>query len=324
MIPSFIRTLHHAMNTKSYSSVKLLLAGIVGILCWGVMATPVEAASTSLHSSGSSIAVPFRMDLSPNSVVPYQSHQIFFPNTNYALSFSGAGDRLNLGVYDINNPNYAGRNLNFGPQAVPTTMELRGADGTVIPGQLRQAGNWTFDLPPMSQAQLESLRLSVNTADGPLVSNTPLNIGGTPAANATVASQDLFPPQGQAQPPGVGPPPGSIGAKPGPAGGTVPGARAKGGGLVPCGQDKPCTLEEIKTLGRNIFNFLLGLGAVAAVAAIVVGGFRYMTARGDTKALAEAKQTVTWAVIGLIILLLAFVIVNTILTALGTKSEFTQ
>lgn len=107
-------------------------------------------------------------------------------------------------------------------------------------------------------------------------------------------------------------------------GAAAPAGGGSTGGLVPCGQGGPCQLEQIKELGRNIFNFLLGLGAVAAVAAIVVGGFRYMTAHGDPGSLAEAKQIVTWAIIGLVILLLAFVIVNTILNALGVLGQYRQ
>jgi type IV secretion system pilin len=113
---------------------------------------------------------------------------------------------------------------------------------------------------------------------------------------------------------------GGPGQSPGASSGQNSGTRP----LVPCVGGEPCTLTQLKELGANIFNFLMAVGAVAAIAAIIVAGFQYITSRGDPGAMAEAKKKLTLAIMGLLILLGSVVIVNTILRVLGFKVESTQ
>ena len=60
----------------------------------------------------------------------------------------------------------------------------------------------------------------------------------------------------------------------------------------------------------TIINALLVLAAIAAIVFIIIGGVRYVTAQGDEDAVALAKNTVIYAIIGIIVILLAAVIVN--------------
>ena len=60
----------------------------------------------------------------------------------------------------------------------------------------------------------------------------------------------------------------------------------------------------------NIVNALLVLAAIAAIVFIIIGGVRYVTAQGDEDAVEQAKNTVIYAIIGIIVILLAAVIVN--------------
>jgi len=98
--------------------------------------------------------------------------------------------------------------------------------------------------------------------------------------------------------------------------------------LVPCVGDQPCMLDELKQLGVNIFNFLLAVGGAAALLAIIVAGLKYITGvlqGADSAAIGEAKKNLTYAIMGLLVLLLAFVIVHTIVaTIFQTKPEFTS
>lgn len=61
----------------------------------------------------------------------------------------------------------------------------------------------------------------------------------------------------------------------------------------------------------NIFSFIVGF---AAVIMIIIGGFRYVTSAGDSNSVNAAKNTILYAVIGLIIVALAQVIVRFVLT----------
>ncbi|MDO4986946.1 MAG: hypothetical protein Q4E46_01330 [Candidatus Saccharibacteria bacterium] len=63
-----------------------------------------------------------------------------------------------------------------------------------------------------------------------------------------------------------------------------------------------------------IINTVLGVVAVVAVVFIIVGGVQYITSSGDTGKAMKAKNTIMYAVIGLVIALLAFAIVNFVLS----------
>lgn len=66
---------------------------------------------------------------------------------------------------------------------------------------------------------------------------------------------------------------------------------------------------------KNIINLLLfGLG-ITAVGLIIHSGLKYTTSRGDPANIKSAKDTLLYAVIGLIVASLAFTIVNFVLDA---------
>ena len=69
----------------------------------------------------------------------------------------------------------------------------------------------------------------------------------------------------------------------------------------------PITVESGITRAVNILLFVTG---VSAVIVIVVGGMRYVFSGGDPKNTAGAKDTILYAVIGLVVSLLAYAIVN--------------
>lgn len=71
--------------------------------------------------------------------------------------------------------------------------------------------------------------------------------------------------------------------------------------------------EELKNVITGIINGVIGiLGAVAAIF-ILIGGINYMTSAGDPGKTKKAKDTILWAVIGLIIAVLTFAIVNLVI-----------
>lgn len=69
----------------------------------------------------------------------------------------------------------------------------------------------------------------------------------------------------------------------------------------------------VKTVTANaVLNGALNLVYVAAgavaVIAIIFAGYRYVTSMGDSAAVAKAKNTILYAVIGLVVILLAFAV----------------
>jgi len=97
------------------------------------------------------------------------------------------------------------------------------------------------------------------------------------------------------------------------------------GGLVPCGRGCndpctkececcPCTLCHLFVLFKRIVDFLtLNVLFPLAVLMIVVGGVMFLTAAGDPGRIGTAKKILTSVVIGLLIIFLAWLIVDTII-----------
>jgi len=65
---------------------------------------------------------------------------------------------------------------------------------------------------------------------------------------------------------------------------------------------------------KSIVNLLSVAVGVIAVIMIIVGGFRYITSGGKQDSVASAKNTILYAVIGLVVVALAQVIVRFVLT----------
>jgi len=61
---------------------------------------------------------------------------------------------------------------------------------------------------------------------------------------------------------------------------------------------------------RLIVNGLLALVAIVTAIFALIGGVRYITSQGDEDAVAAAKNTIIYAIIGLIVIALVAVIVN--------------
>lgn len=70
-------------------------------------------------------------------------------------------------------------------------------------------------------------------------------------------------------------------------------------------------------LGMNIFNFVLNLVIPAAIIAIIWAGIQFLTAGGNEARVTKAKGTLTWAIIGLVVALLAKGLMNLIANVLG-------
>ncbi|MBQ1298638.1 hypothetical protein IIY24_02270 [Candidatus Saccharibacteria bacterium] len=60
----------------------------------------------------------------------------------------------------------------------------------------------------------------------------------------------------------------------------------------------------------NIINAVIGILGLVCVIVIILGGVQYMTSTGESSKVKKAKDTILYGVIGLIICVLAFAIVN--------------
>lgn len=75
--------------------------------------------------------------------------------------------------------------------------------------------------------------------------------------------------------------------------------------------DRPM-LETIST----IIDVVLGVLGLVAVIVIILGGVQYTTSAGDPGRVKKAKDTILYGIIGLVVALLAFAIVNFVLSSM--------
>ncbi|HUD06031.1 MAG TPA: pilin [Candidatus Saccharimonadales bacterium] len=74
----------------------------------------------------------------------------------------------------------------------------------------------------------------------------------------------------------------------------------------------------IGTLLTNIIDVMSILIGVVCVIMIIVGGFKYVTSGGESSNISGAKNTIVYALVGLVIVALAQVIVHFVLSRLTT------
>lgn len=78
---------------------------------------------------------------------------------------------------------------------------------------------------------------------------------------------------------------------------------------------------DLKRTVINIIQWVLGILALLAVLLVIYGGFTWMTAAGNEERVEKAKKVISAAVIGLIIVLLAWAIV---IFVAGTTANVTN
>ena len=77
-----------------------------------------------------------------------------------------------------------------------------------------------------------------------------------------------------------------------------------------------CQGGDINTMIRTIINAIIFVVGMVAVVMIILGGVNYATSQGDTNKVKKGKDTILYGIIGLVIAILAFAIVNFVLQAL--------
>ena len=86
----------------------------------------------------------------------------------------------------------------------------------------------------------------------------------------------------------------------------------KNWGNTPCiktigGVDVP-TLKCFEAVYQQILTIAISLGLLALFVMLLTGGFKFLTSGGDPKAVASAKQTMTYAILGIGLMAIAFLI----------------
>lgn len=84
-------------------------------------------------------------------------------------------------------------------------------------------------------------------------------------------------------------------------------------------EDKVATLQCVPIVLGNIINAALIFSGLVALIFIILSGIKLVTSGGDPKQVEGARKTMTWAIIGLVIIFTSFLIINVISHVTGVS-----
>ena len=93
------------------------------------------------------------------------------------------------------------------------------------------------------------------------------------------------------------------------------GSDAGANGLADCSKlnKNSANKNDLMEQANTIINVIIGVIAFVAVAFIIFGGVQYTTSAGDPGKVKKAKDTILYGIIGLVVSMLAYSIVNFVL-----------
>jgi hypothetical protein len=81
------------------------------------------------------------------------------------------------------------------------------------------------------------------------------------------------------------------------------------------GADQPTELFGDGAIFTTVVNLMLFLVGAIAVIMIIIGGLRYVLSGGDASNVTAAKNTILYAIVGVIVAILAYAVVNYVVTS---------
>ena len=95
-----------------------------------------------------------------------------------------------------------------------------------------------------------------------------------------------------------------------------PGSKNPGAAnIAACNIDPDHKGDDLISDTNKIINVVIGVLGVVAVVVVIYGGFLFLTAQGDPGKIKKGKDSITWGIIGLIIALLSWSIINFVLSS---------
>lgn len=79
------------------------------------------------------------------------------------------------------------------------------------------------------------------------------------------------------------------------------------------------TIKGLEGIFSNLVSSVLGLAGIALFIMLLIGGFKYLTSGGNPKSLESAKNTITYAIIGIVLVALTFLILEFIRISTGAN-----
>lgn len=74
----------------------------------------------------------------------------------------------------------------------------------------------------------------------------------------------------------------------------------------------PAGLDQFEAIVGDVISVIVGLGFIAMLVMILFAGLKYLTSGGEPKAVQSAHYTLTWALLGMLFMALAWIILQLI------------
>ncbi len=87
--------------------------------------------------------------------------------------------------------------------------------------------------------------------------------------------------------------------------------------MAACTISDVAQLKDLECVFGNVVNVALVLAGIVLFVMLIAGGFQYITAGGDPKGIEQAKKTLTYAIGGIILVALSFLILQFIFKFTG-------
>ncbi len=83
----------------------------------------------------------------------------------------------------------------------------------------------------------------------------------------------------------------------------------------------PKSEDGIASILSNFLSWLLGVFGIIAIISFIISGIQYFMSAGDEKKIMTAKRNMTYSIIGVIVALASFVVIQAIDKALNASSS---
>lgn len=74
----------------------------------------------------------------------------------------------------------------------------------------------------------------------------------------------------------------------------------------------PAGITQLQELVQRIINISVGLAFIAVTVVLFYAGFKYLISGGEPKALGQAASAITWALLGILFLAIAWLVLKLI------------
>ncbi len=94
--------------------------------------------------------------------------------------------------------------------------------------------------------------------------------------------------------------------------------------LIIYAQSPPPKLQDLEGVFQNLLGAIIPFAGIVLFIFLVIGGYKFITSGGSPEKAAGAKATITYAIIGIVVIALSYLILSIIATFTGLGNEILE